>query len=90
MVHVPYHGVVPAMTDLLGGQVQVVFSTLPPAIEHVRAGRLRALAVTSAARSEALPDVPTLIAYGNEVIEWTECPLLALSGHARCAAHVRF
>ena len=60
MVHVPYHGVVPAMTDLLGGQVQVVFSTLPPAIEHVRAGRLRALAVTSAARSEALPDVPTV------------------------------
>ena len=50
----------PALTDLIGGQVQAVFSTLPPAIAHVRAGRLRALAVTSAIRSEALPDLPTI------------------------------
>jgi tripartite-type tricarboxylate transporter receptor subunit TctC len=61
MVHVPYRGgMVAALTDLIGGRVQVVFSTLPPAIEQVRAGKLRALAVTSKARSEALPDVPTI------------------------------
>src|SRR5262249_19085004 len=53
MVHVPYRGVAPALTDLIGGQVQVVFSTTPPAIEHIRAGKLRALAVTSAVRSAA-------------------------------------
>lgn len=60
MVHVPYRAMPPALTDLIGGQVQAVFSTLPPAIAHVRAGRLRALAVTSAIRSEALPDLPTI------------------------------
>jgi tripartite-type tricarboxylate transporter receptor subunit TctC len=60
LVHVPYRGMATALTDLIGGQVQVIFSTLPPAIGHVRAGRLRALAVTSKARSEALPDLPTV------------------------------
>jgi len=60
LVHVPYRGLAPALTDLLGGQVQAIFSTMPPAIEYVRAGRLRALAVTSATRSEALPDLPTI------------------------------
>ena len=60
LVHVPYRGLAPALTDLLGAQVQVIFSTMPPAIEYVRAGRLRALAVTSATRSEALPDLPTI------------------------------
>jgi tripartite-type tricarboxylate transporter receptor subunit TctC len=60
MVHVPYRGLGPALTDLMGGQVQAVFSTMPPAIAQVRAGKLRALAVTSAARSEALPDLPTI------------------------------
>jgi tripartite-type tricarboxylate transporter receptor subunit TctC len=60
MVHVPYRGMAPALSDLIAGRLQVVFSTLPPAIGHVRAGRLRALAVTSTARSEALPDVPTV------------------------------
>jgi tripartite-type tricarboxylate transporter receptor subunit TctC len=60
MVHVPYRGSPPALTDLLGGQVQVYFSNLAPAIGHIRAGKLRALAVTSATRSEALPDVPIL------------------------------
>jgi tripartite-type tricarboxylate transporter receptor subunit TctC len=60
LVHVPYRGLGPAMTDLLGEQVQAIFSTMPPAIAHVKAGRLRALAVTSAARSEALPDLPTI------------------------------
>ena len=58
--HVPYRGGWPALTDLLGGQVQVYFSPLPAAIEYIRAGKLRALAVTTAARSEALPDIPTV------------------------------
>jgi tripartite-type tricarboxylate transporter receptor subunit TctC len=60
MVHVPYRSAGPALTDLLGGQVQVYFDAIPSSIEHIRAGRLRALAVTSATRSEALPDVPTV------------------------------
>ena len=55
LVHVPYRGQAPALTDLLGGQVQLDFSTMPPAIEYVKAGKLRALAVTSPARFEALP-----------------------------------
>jgi tripartite-type tricarboxylate transporter receptor subunit TctC len=60
MVHVPYHGGAPALTDLMGGQVQVYFSPLPESIGAIRAGKIRALAVTTAARSEALPDVPTV------------------------------
>jgi tripartite-type tricarboxylate transporter receptor subunit TctC len=60
LVHVPYRGLAPAVTDLLGGQVQTIFATMPPAIENIRAGKLRALAVTSATRSDALPDLPTL------------------------------
>ena len=60
MVHVPYRGDALALTDLLGGQVQVYFGGLAAAIEHIRAGRLRALAVGTATRLEALPDVPTL------------------------------
>ena len=60
MVHVPYRGTAPALTDLLGGQVQVYFATQGPSIEYVRAGKLRALAVTTVARSEALPDLPTV------------------------------
>jgi tripartite-type tricarboxylate transporter receptor subunit TctC len=60
MVHVPYRGEGPALTDLLGGQVQVMFANVPPSIEHIRAGKLRALAVTSATRLEALPDIPTV------------------------------
>jgi tripartite-type tricarboxylate transporter receptor subunit TctC len=59
MVHVPYRGGALALTDLIGGQVQVMFSD-SAAIEHIRAGRLRPLAVTSATRSETLPDVPTV------------------------------
>ena len=58
MIHVPYRGAGPMLIDLLGGQVQVAFDPMPSSIEHVRAGRLRALAVTTAIRSEALPDVP--------------------------------
>jgi tripartite-type tricarboxylate transporter receptor subunit TctC len=60
MVHVPYRGAAPAITDLLGGQVQVMFASMPSSIEHIRAGKLRALAVTTAIRSEALPDIPTV------------------------------
>jgi tripartite-type tricarboxylate transporter receptor subunit TctC len=58
--HVPYRGGGPALTDLLAGQVQVYFSPLPAAIEYIRAGKLRALAVTTATRSEALPDIATV------------------------------
>ena len=60
MVHVPYRGASPALTDLLGGQVQVMFDNLPSSIGHIQGGRLRALAVTTATRSKALPDVPTV------------------------------
>jgi tripartite-type tricarboxylate transporter receptor subunit TctC len=60
MVHVPYRGSVPALTDVMSGQVQVMFDNLPSSIEHIRAGRIRALAVTPAKRSAALPDIPTM------------------------------
>jgi len=60
MVHVPYRGDAPAITDLIGGQVQVMFANIPPSMEHVRSGRLRALAVTTATRWEELPDIPTV------------------------------
>ena len=60
LVHVPYKGMAPALNDLLSGQVQAAFSTMPPAMGHIQAGRLRALAVTSASRFEALPDLPTI------------------------------
>ena len=60
MVHVPYRGEGPALSDLVGGQVQVMFSNMPASLEFVRAGKLRALAVTTASRSEALPDLPTV------------------------------
>ncbi|MBR1270788.1 tripartite tricarboxylate transporter substrate binding protein [Bradyrhizobium sp. AUGA SZCCT0222] len=60
MQHVPYRGAAPAITDLLGGQVQVIFDNMPSILQHIRAGSLRALAVTSTVRSELLPDVPVL------------------------------
>jgi tripartite-type tricarboxylate transporter receptor subunit TctC len=60
MTHVPYRSAGPALADLIGGQVQVMFDGLPASIEHIRAGRLRALAVTTATRLEALPDIPTV------------------------------
>jgi tripartite-type tricarboxylate transporter receptor subunit TctC len=60
IVHVPYRGEALALTDLIGGQLQVVFGTMPSSLELVKAGRLRALAVTSASRSELLPDIPSL------------------------------
>ena len=60
MLHVPYRGAGPAVVDLIAGQVQVMFATMPSSIEYVRSGKLHALAVTSAERSTALPDVPTV------------------------------
>src|SRR6266576_2577194 len=72
MTHVPYRGAGPAVTDLLGGQVQVYFGSMPPTIEHIRAGKLRMLAVTTATRFETLPDVPTVAAFvpGFEASQW--------------------
>jgi tripartite-type tricarboxylate transporter receptor subunit TctC len=72
MVHVPYRGDAPALTDLIGGQVQVMFGNMPSSIEHIRAGKLRPLAVTTAARSEALPDLPPVGDYvpGYEASTW--------------------
>jgi tripartite-type tricarboxylate transporter receptor subunit TctC len=59
MTHVPYKGAAPALTDLMGGQVQVMFTTIPTALQHIRAGKLRAIAVTGPARSPLFPDLPT-------------------------------
>jgi tripartite-type tricarboxylate transporter receptor subunit TctC len=72
MVHVPYRGGGPVMTDLLGGQVQVMFAPTPTSIEHIRSGKLRALAVTTATRSDVLPDIPTLAEFvpGYEASNW--------------------
>jgi len=60
LTHIPYKGSAPALTDLLAGTVQVIFDNMPPSLPHIRAGKLRALAVTTATRSEALPEVPTV------------------------------
>jgi tripartite-type tricarboxylate transporter receptor subunit TctC len=72
MIHVPYRGLSPALTDLLAGQVQVIFSSLPAAIEYIRAGKLRALAVTTATRFEGAPDIPTVgdAVLGYEASQW--------------------
>jgi tripartite-type tricarboxylate transporter receptor subunit TctC len=73
LVHVPYRGAGPALVDLLGGQVQVMFATMSSSIEYVRAGKLRALAVTTSTRSPVLPDIPTVteIVPGYESSFWT-------------------
>src|SRR5262245_59976769 len=72
MVHVPYRGSAPALTDLLGGQVQVMFDFIASTIQHIKAGKLRALAVTTTTRSEALPDIPTVGEFmaGYEASGW--------------------
>ena len=72
MIHVPYRGGAPAVTDLLSGQVQVVFGTITTSSEHIRAGKLRALAVTTATRSDVLPEVPTMAEFvpGYEASNW--------------------
>jgi tripartite-type tricarboxylate transporter receptor subunit TctC len=79
MVHVPYRGQAAALTDLLGGQVQVDFATMPPSIEYVRAGKLRALAITSTVRHEQLPDLPTI----GEFLPGYEASLLTGLGAPR-------
>jgi tripartite-type tricarboxylate transporter receptor subunit TctC len=73
MVHVPYRGSGPMLTDFLGGQVQVAFDTLPSSIEHIRGGKLIPLAVTTATRSEVLPDIPTVGDFlpGYEASSWS-------------------
>jgi tripartite-type tricarboxylate transporter receptor subunit TctC len=73
LVHVPYRGAGPALVDLLGGQVQVMFATMSSSIEYVRAGKLRALAVTTTTRSPVLPDIPTVAEFvpGYEFSFWT-------------------
>jgi tripartite-type tricarboxylate transporter receptor subunit TctC len=72
LVHVPYRGAAPALTDLLAGQVQVLFDNLPTSLEYIRAGKLRPLAVTTATRSDALPELPALGEFvpGYEVSSW--------------------
>jgi tripartite-type tricarboxylate transporter receptor subunit TctC len=72
LVHVPYRGSPPALTDMLGGQIQIMFDLMPTSIELIRAGKLRALAVTTATRSEALPDIPTVGEFvsGYEASTW--------------------
>jgi tripartite-type tricarboxylate transporter receptor subunit TctC len=72
MLHVPYRGAPPALTDLIAGQVHVMFDNMPSSIEHIRAGRLRPLAVTATTRLEALPDVPPLADFvpGFETSAW--------------------
>jgi tripartite-type tricarboxylate transporter receptor subunit TctC len=79
LVHVPYRGGGPALTDLLGGQVQVYFASTPASIEYIKAGRLRALAVASATRSETLPDIPTV----GEFVPGYEAPSGMASAHPR-------
>jgi tripartite-type tricarboxylate transporter receptor subunit TctC len=73
MTHVPFKGAVPAINDLLGGRISLIFSSAPPALPHVASGKLRALAVTSARRSSVSPDLPTVSESGLpgfEVINW--------------------
>src|SRR5215510_4746600 len=86
MVHVPYRGAAPSLSDLIGGQVQVTFESMPSSIAYIRAGILRALAVTTAERSEALPDIATVgefvpgyeasIWYGVGVPKNTPAPII--------------
>jgi len=73
ITHVPYKGAPQAVTDLIGGNVNLMFNSIPPAIQHIKAGRLRLLGVSTAARSPQLPDVPTVAEAGvpgYESITW--------------------
>ena len=85
LVHVPYRGGGPALTDLLGGQVQAMFVAISASIEYVRAGNLRPLAVTTASRSDALPDIPTVgdVLPGYEASTW-----FGISAPRNTPAHV--
>ena len=71
IVHVPYKGGGPAITDLIGGQIQMAFSSVPAVLPHIKAGRLNALGVGSAKRSPALPDIPTIAEAGVPGYEYT-------------------
>jgi tripartite-type tricarboxylate transporter receptor subunit TctC len=73
MLHVPYRGGAPALTDLIGGQVQIMFDAMTSSLEYIRAGKLRALAVTTATRMETLPDLPTVSDFvpGYETSSWS-------------------
>jgi tripartite-type tricarboxylate transporter receptor subunit TctC len=74
LLHVPYKGGAPALTDLMGGQIDFLFDTSPTALPYVKSGKLRALAITSSQRSSLLPDVPTMKEAGLpnfEVVTWT-------------------
>ena len=73
LVHVPYRGAAPALTDLISGQVQVMFDAVSSSIEYIRAGKLRALAMTTATRSDALPNLPTISDFvpGYETSSWS-------------------
>src|SRR5262245_1856375 len=81
MVHVPYRGNAPALIDLVGGQVQVMFDNMPTSIEHIRAGKLRPLAVTTSSRSHVLPDLPTV---GDFVPGYEASGLFGPIGRASC------
>jgi tripartite-type tricarboxylate transporter receptor subunit TctC len=73
LVHVAYKGSAPALTDLMAGQVQIMFGTMPPTLPHVKTGKLRALGVSGARRTPAAPDVPTIAEAGVpgfEVLNW--------------------
>ena len=73
LLHVPYKGSAPAMTDLLGGQINIMFDNMPSAIQHVRSGKLRPIAVTTAKRSPEMPDIPTIAEAGvpgYEAMSW--------------------
>jgi tripartite-type tricarboxylate transporter receptor subunit TctC len=85
LVHVPYRGAPPALADLLAGQVQVMFDNLPSSIEHVRAGRLRALGVSSRTRLEVLPDVPAI---GDTVAGYETVAFVGLGAPAGTPAEI--
>jgi len=85
LLHVPYRGSGPMLTDLLGGQVQMTFDNLPASIEHIRADKLRALAVTTATRSEALPNIPTV---GEFVRGYEASAIIGLAAPRRTPADV--
>jgi tripartite-type tricarboxylate transporter receptor subunit TctC len=72
MLHVPYRGSTPALTDLLAGQVQIMFDVIPSSLPHIRADRLRPLAATTAARLDVMPDIPTVAEFlpGYEASAW--------------------
>ena len=80
MTHVPYRGGAPSMTDLMGGQLDIIFSNFPESIAHVKSGKLRALALCSPARNPAVPDVPTTIESGMPALQvenWTAAMIQA-------------